>query len=85
MLIVSLLTFPAAESNMALPMYFLLKVILRRARFSSQFIETDCLGLTEQLVNRLVSSAAEPHLKALKELYLNFWRTYYLHFPRQHL
>ncbi|KIJ55031.1 hypothetical protein M422DRAFT_64178 [Sphaerobolus stellatus SS14] len=30
-------------------------------------------GLSENLVNRLVSSPAEPYLKALKELYLNFW------------
>jgi len=34
------------------------------------------LGLSEALVNRLVSSPAERHLKALKELYLNFWRMY---------
>ncbi|GJJ13940.1 hypothetical protein Clacol_008197 [Clathrus columnatus] len=42
-------------------------------------------GLTEQLLNRLVSSPAEPHLKALKELYLNFWpleaRTFSLNAP----
>jgi syntaxin-binding protein 1 len=31
------------------------------------------VGLSEALVERLVSSPAEPHLKALKELYLNFW------------
>ncbi|KAF8519040.1 Sec1-like protein [Hysterangium stoloniferum] len=30
-------------------------------------------GLSEKLVDRLVSSPAEPYLKALKELYLNFW------------
>ncbi|KAF8587822.1 Sec1-like snare protein [Ramaria rubella] len=30
-------------------------------------------GLPENLVDRLVSSSVEPYLKALKELYLNFW------------
>ncbi|PCH36386.1 Sec1-like snare protein [Wolfiporia cocos MD-104 SS10] len=30
-------------------------------------------GLDEQLFERLTSSPAEPHLKALQELYINFW------------
>lgn len=30
-------------------------------------------GLAEQLFERLTSSPAEPYLKALQELYINFW------------
>lgn len=31
------------------------------------------VGLAEPLFQRLTSSAAEPHLQALKELFINFW------------
>ena len=31
------------------------------------------IGLAELLFQRLTSSPAEPHLQALKELFINFW------------
>ena len=31
------------------------------------------LGLSEELFQRLTASPAEPYLRALKELFLNFW------------
>lgn len=38
-------------------------------------VERAHLGLAEHLFERLTSSPAEPHLKALQELYINFWGT----------
>lgn len=34
-------------------------------------------GLEEQLFQRLTASAAEPHLQALKELFINIWGVYF--------
>lgn len=35
-------------------------------------------GLAESHFEKLTSSSAEPHLKALQELYINFWGEYSL-------
>ena len=35
--------------------------------------DVDILGLSEPLFERLASSPAEPHLKVVKELFVNFW------------
>lgn len=36
---------------------------------------TVTLGLSEQLFEKIAASPAEPFLKGLKDLFINFWRT----------
>jgi hypothetical protein len=51
----------------------LLKVRASKGSLRSVFVNGNgMIGLSEQLFEKLASSPAEPHLKALKELFINF-------------
>jgi hypothetical protein len=41
-------------------------------RFFALLMILGLIGLSEQLFEKLAASPAEPHLKALKELFINF-------------
>jgi len=47
---------------------------LSRVTSAAARVENRCgLGLSETLFERLTTSPAEPHLKGLQDLYVNFW------------
>ena len=65
------------HNNMLRDIYSSLKVSKPSPIFC-RGTDVDTLGLDEPLFERLFTSAAEPFLKGLRELFLNFWGAFIL-------
>ena len=67
-----------AVSNMLGHICSLLKVRYHTGVLAADAWDLTYIGLSEQLFERLTTSAAEPFLKGLKELFTNFWGALYM-------